>query len=73
MEIRIVGGIDKIDANIWDSFVSDNDPFGRHAFLHALETSKSVDETTGWIPCHIELSENKKVVGVAPLYLKTHS
>lgn len=73
MEIRIVDGIDKIDAHSWDSFVSPDDPFGRHAFLHALETSKSVDESTGWIPCHIELTDNGKTAGVAPLYLKTHS
>ena len=73
MEIRIVDGIDKIDAHVWDSFVSADDPFGNHAFLHALENSKSVDKSTGWIPCHIELSDNGNIVGLAPMYLKMHS
>ena len=73
MEVRIVNSIDNIDAKTWDSFVSDCDPFGNHAFLHALESSKSVDESTGWIPCHIEVSDKGNVVGVAPMYLKMHS
>ena len=73
MEIRVVDGIDKIDAQVWDSFVSPHDPFGTHAFLFALESSESVAEGTGWIPCHLELSHQEKIVGVAPMYLKMHS
>ncbi len=49
-------------------------PFVTHAFLHALETSKSVGGRTGWVPTHVVV-ENKagRVMAAAPCYIKTHS
>ena len=49
-------------------------PFVTHAFLHALETSKSVGARTGWMPTHV-LVESKagKLMAAAPCYIKTHS
>lgn len=49
-------------------------PFVTHAFLKALETSKSVGGRSGWTPTHV-LVENKagRLMAVAPCYLKTHS
>ena len=49
-------------------------PFITYAFLHALESSKSVGGRTGWVPTHVVL-ENKagRLEAAAPCYLKTHS
>lgn len=49
-------------------------PFVTHAFLHALEASRSVGGRTGWMPTHITV-ENKagRLMAVAPCYLKSHS
>jgi predicted N-acyltransferase len=49
-------------------------PFITHAFLHALETSKSVGARSGWVPTHV-IVENKagRLQAAAPCYIKTHS
>ena len=49
-------------------------PFITHAFLSALESSKSVGGRTGWVPTHV-IVENKagRLMAAAPCYIKTHS
>ena len=49
-------------------------PFITHAFLSALESSKSVGGRTGWVPTHVVV-ENKagRLIAAAPCYIKTHS
>ena len=50
------------------------DPFLSYAFLRALEDSGSAVAETGWAPCHLALEDGAgQVLGVAPLYLKSHS
>lgn len=49
-------------------------PFISHAFLSALEESKSACAETGWLPQHLVLEdEDGHVFGVCPAYLKSHS
>jgi len=50
-------------------------PFIRHAFLQALETSGSVGPKTGWTVTHIVVDDQVegKIVGGTPAYLKMHS
>jgi uncharacterized protein len=49
-------------------------PFITHAFLNALETSKSVSSRTGWTPTHIIVKDAQgRLAAAAPTYLKTHS
>jgi uncharacterized protein len=49
-------------------------PFISHAFLAALETSKSVSGHSGWLVQHLVLrNSDNTVVAVAPCYLKSHS
>jgi predicted N-acyltransferase len=50
-----------------------NSPFCQYPFLHALETSGSVGEKSGWLPFHLVIYQNYKPVGILPLYKKTHS
>ena len=41
--------------------------------MHALETSGSVGEKSGWYVFHLVIYQNSNPVGVLPLYKKTHS
>ncbi len=73
LSIHVVKEIGSISAEDWNALVSPNDPFTRHAFLLALETSKSVGPGTGWLPCHVLVREKEKLLGAVPLYLKSDS
>jgi uncharacterized protein len=49
-------------------------PFISHAFLSALEASKSVGGHSGWLVQHLVLRDaDNCVAAVAPCYLKSHS
>ncbi len=49
-------------------------PFITHAFLKALEVSKSVGGRTGWTPTHVLVADKAGgLAAVAPCYLKTNS
>jgi predicted N-acyltransferase len=49
-------------------------PFISHAFLTALETSKSVGPRSGWTSTHILVKDSSgRLAAAAPAYLKTHS
>lgn len=61
-----------IDAGLWDS-LGDGNPFTSHRFLKAIEESGSVGPGTGWQPLHLSVERAGEIVGVAPLYGKSHS
>ncbi|WP_034996625.1 GNAT family N-acetyltransferase [Beijerinckia mobilis] len=49
-------------------------PFISHAFLNALETSRSVDPRHGWTATHVIIKDQEgRLAAAAPAYLKTHS
>lgn len=65
-----------ISAGAWNRCAnagSEYNPFTDHRFLHALEASGSASPKTGWQPFHLVLEEAEEVLGVAPMYLKSHS
>lgn len=64
--------IGDIPASQWDGLRTDDNPFTRHAFLHALERSGCVGGETGWQPLHLALHQGDKLVAAMPLYLKYH-
>jgi uncharacterized protein len=56
------------------SQVARYNPFISHEFLSALEASKSATGRTGWQPQHLVAeTEDGRMVGAAPCYLKSHS
>src|SRR5215468_759008 len=76
LRIRVLPSIGDIAATSWDACAGGGgaNPFTRHAFLAALETSKSATARTGWQPQHlIAEAADGSIIGVAPCYLKTHS
>lgn len=62
-----------IDAEQWDAMVDPDQPHLAHAFLNLAETSGSVSEDTGWLPCHITIHEGDRMLAAMPLYQKSHS
>ncbi|MGB3147862.1 MAG: GNAT family N-acetyltransferase [Paracoccaceae bacterium] len=48
-------------------------PFVSHRFLAALEQSGSVGPGSGWQACHLVARVDGQIVGVMPLYAKSHS
>jgi hypothetical protein len=72
--LRVVSDITAIAPGDWDRCAGTANPFVRHAFLRALETSGSAVGETGWLPQHAVLQDTRgTVLAVAPLYLKSHS
>ena len=81
IEISVVPKISQIGQVDWDACacpeVADggppHDPFTTYRFLSALEDSGSVGAGTGWQPQYLMARMGEHVIGVAPLYAKSHS
>jgi len=72
--IRVAQSMAEVDAAAWDALGGNDHPFVSHAFLNALEQSGSATAETGWMPQHVLVEdEGGKLIGAAPLYLKSHS
>ncbi|MDC0214703.1 GNAT family N-acetyltransferase [Gammaproteobacteria bacterium] len=74
--VKILHGIHEIEATKWDSCASASppyNPFLSHKFLLALEQSKSVAPECGWQPFHLLVENADQLIGVVPMYLKSHS
>ncbi len=71
---RVGGGVASFDAAAWDACAGSSNPFVSHAFLAALETSKSASVRTGWQPVPIAIdAPDGTLAGVLPAYVKSHS
>jgi predicted N-acyltransferase len=82
---RYVESLELVGAEAWDACANPpglpeaeagerHNPFVSHAFLLALEQSKSVGGRTGWASAHVLVEDEAgRLVAAAPTYLKTHS
>jgi uncharacterized protein len=77
LRLRTIASLTEISAATWDACANPPDqpcnPFLRHAFLLALEQSKSATAKTGWAASHLILEDDATIHGVAPCYRKSHS
>jgi predicted N-acyltransferase len=83
LQVRVVQRISEIAAADWDrcalsaeslaGAAESHNPFVSHAFLSALEDSGCVGGRTGWLPLHVAVEREGRVIGYAPCYLKSHS
>lgn len=78
IEITALPGISSLSEADWDACANPDggipqDPFTTYRFLKALEDSGSVGPGTGWQPHHLAARQNGVLIGVAPLYAKSHS
>ncbi len=71
--IAVHDRIDAIPAEDWDACAGSDNPFVCHAFLSALEDSDSVSARKGWLPQHLSLTLDDRIIGCVPMYLKGHS
>jgi predicted N-acyltransferase len=69
---HFLAGIGAIGAQPWNALAGD-EPFLRHEFLAALETTGCAAAATGWSPHHLVLGDLAAPKLVAPLYEKSHS
>ncbi|MEI6100139.1 MAG: GNAT family N-acetyltransferase [Alphaproteobacteria bacterium] len=80
IEITLHSAIAEIAASDWDACACPEavagraiDPFTTHRFLTALDVSLSTGKGTGWQTRPLVAREAGQVVGVVPLYVKSHS
>lgn len=74
LHVRAVAAIADVDATAWDACAGADNPFVRHAFLSALEESRSACPDEGWTPLHLLVEDARgALVGAMPLYAKAHS
>ena len=73
LEVKLVQGIVQVPAADWDACAGADQPFLSHAFLAALEESGSASRATGWLPLHLVVEAAGRLVGCAPMYLKSNS
>ncbi|MEM1386530.1 MAG: GNAT family N-acetyltransferase [Pseudomonadota bacterium] len=81
IQVDVLSDLAEISPIAWDSCANPcgsgggrpSDPFTTHRFLRALEVSGSVGAGTGWAPRHLVATLGDNVIGVAPMYLKSHS
>jgi predicted N-acyltransferase len=73
-EIEQVTSVRDVAADAWNELLTDGDPFMRHEFLAALETSGCVGAGTAWQPCHLLARDDQgDTIGALPLYWKHDS
>ena len=75
-KLRVLESIHDVAAEVWDACAASDgtfNPFLTHAFLAALEDSGSATSRTGWQPFHATMEAEGEVLGVVPMYAKSHS
>jgi uncharacterized protein len=71
---RILTAATDMPAAQWDACAGADNPFTRHAFIAALETSGSAVPRTGWQAAHLVVDDPAGVpAGILPAYVKSHS
>jgi predicted N-acyltransferase len=77
LQLRVLDSIADAVAPAWDALVAHEPaaatPFVRHAFLDALEASRSACARTGWRPRHLTLWRDGRLVAAAPAYARDDS
>lgn len=74
LSARVVDAIGAVPAAAWDACAGTANPFVCHAFLAALEDSRSASSRAGWAPRHVVVEDaTGTVIAAAPMYAKSHS
>lgn len=72
VDVQLHASVSELNDLDWDALAG-TQPFVRHAFFLALEQSGCLGGTTGWQALYLALRRDGRLVGVMPLYLKSHS
>lgn len=78
--VSVVSSMSSIPMDDWDTCATESsgveslNPFLLHSFFSSLEDSGSAIAEKGWSPQHlVARDESGSILGVVPLYLKSHS
>ncbi len=71
--VHLVRGVAGLEAAAWDRLAPASNPFVRHGYLEALETSASAVPETGWAAVPVVAGEPAEPTAIAPAYVKSHS
>lgn len=71
--LHVLDRIDLVEEGAWDRLITDDNPFLRHAFLAALESTGCLRPDWGWQAAHPTLWQQGHLVAAAPGYRKTNS
>lgn len=71
--LAIHHSITEIDKNQYNRIADRENPFLEYEFLEAMELSGCVGKGTSWIPEHIVLSDNRKIIGALTFYVRFDS
>src|SRR5574341_2673739 len=76
-EVHVRNAIADVPASEWDRLWAHEParatPFLQHAWLDALEQSGAVAARTGWVPRHLTLRRDGRLVAAAPAYARSDS
>src|SRR5471030_103648 len=70
--LRILDSLEDVDPAEWDALAGGN-PTVAHAFLDSLHRTGCASTRTGWSPQYASAWQGERLVGAAPLYVKTNS
>ncbi|MBK8997228.1 MAG: N-acetyltransferase [Myxococcales bacterium] len=73
MELRTHDSIRDVGERTWNELASSAPPFLSFTWLDALETTGCVRPERGWLPMHLTLEEDGRVLAAAPAYVKGNS
>jgi len=73
MRLTLHDAIANIRADEWNALAGNKCPFLRHEFLAAAEQTGCVAPESGWIPRHLTIEQDGRLLGAMPLYQKDHS
>ena len=73
MRLILHDAIADVSADQWNALAGDACPFLRHEFLAAAELTGCVAPASGWIPQHLTVEQDGRLLGAMPLYQKDHS
>jgi hypothetical protein len=70
--LRILDSLENVDAGRWDELAGGN-PTVCHAFLDSLHRTGCASPKSGWAPQFPSVWQDARLMGAAPLYVKSHS
>ena len=71
--IEFISSIRDVEFGEWQNVVGNHYPFVQYQFFKALEDSKSIGHDSGWLPKHVTVRHQGRLVAAMPLFIKTHS
>ncbi|MBX2880290.1 MAG: GNAT family N-acetyltransferase [Granulosicoccus sp.] len=77
IQVEVRDSLRDVACEDWNALCTDGNPFLRYEFLHTLDETDCLRDSSGWYPRYFLLWQNsgnqKELVGAVPAYVKTHS